>query len=299
MISVIVPNYNHAPYLKKRINSILNQTYQDFELIILDDFSTDNSKEIIEQYRNHRKISHIIYNKVNSGSTFKQWKKGIELAKGKYIWIAESDDYSADDFLEKNINSINRYSCDLSFSQSYIVDEKNNILNKKPLILSKDLCENKKFIVDHLLYGNTLYNASMVVFRKDAIDNNIWSKLKQFKYCGDWLFWYYLLRGDGRVSEVKEPLNYFRTHNLNVSKSAEFKGLTIFEGFSVSKEIFYYVGSVPTKKFCEGWYDIWIIYRNQYLFSKIINIKILLYFFYKQPRIAILEIKSLIKRLTA
>ncbi len=76
MVSVIIPNYNHATYLRERIESILNQTYQNFELIILDDYSNDDSKLIIEEYRNHEKISHIIYNETNSGSTFYQWKKG-------------------------------------------------------------------------------------------------------------------------------------------------------------------------------------------------------------------------------
>ena len=75
LISVIVPNYNHASFLKQRIDSILNQTFQDFELIILDDCSTDNSREIIETYRNHLKVSHIIYNTENSGSLLNNGKK--------------------------------------------------------------------------------------------------------------------------------------------------------------------------------------------------------------------------------
>lgn len=74
-VSVIVPNYCHAPYLEQRIESILQQTFQDFELILLDDCSTDGSREILERYRNHPKVSGIFYNERNSGSPFKQWKK--------------------------------------------------------------------------------------------------------------------------------------------------------------------------------------------------------------------------------
>ena len=56
-VSVIVPNYNHAPYLKQRIESILNQTFQDFELILLDDYSSDNSREVISDYSSHSKVT--------------------------------------------------------------------------------------------------------------------------------------------------------------------------------------------------------------------------------------------------
>ena len=99
-VSVIVPNYNHASYLKQRIDSILNQTFQDFEVIILDDCSTDNSLEVLSHYKNHNKVSHCVFNDTNSGSTFKQWDKGIQLAKGEWIWIAESDDWAEPEFLE-------------------------------------------------------------------------------------------------------------------------------------------------------------------------------------------------------
>ena len=84
-VSVIIPNYNHAPYLKERIDSVLNQTYQDFEVIILDDCSPDNSVEVIELYRSNPHVAHILINEQNTRNTFIQWERGISLAKGKYI----------------------------------------------------------------------------------------------------------------------------------------------------------------------------------------------------------------------
>ena len=62
LVSVIVPNYNHAPFLEERINSILNQSYDNYELIILDDKSTDNSLEVIKKYRDHVRVSDVIVN---------------------------------------------------------------------------------------------------------------------------------------------------------------------------------------------------------------------------------------------
>jgi len=93
-VSVIIPNYNHAQFLERRIESVLNQSIQDVEIILLDDCSTDNSRDVIERYRDNVRVSHIEYNDTNGGSAFKQWRKGVGLAVGEWVWIAESDDWA-------------------------------------------------------------------------------------------------------------------------------------------------------------------------------------------------------------
>lgn len=298
MVSVIIPNYNHERYLQHRIDSVLNQTYQDFELIILDDKSKDNSVTIIESYRSNPKVSHIVYNEVNSGTTFKQWKKGIELAKGDYIWIAESDDYADVTFLEKTMSLIENNNSVLCFSQSYIIDEHDTIKREKEEVLKSDSCNVDSFLSDLLLYGNVVYNASMVVFRKDAIDKTIWDELSRLRYCGDWLFWAHLaINGTGTVSEVKEHLNYFRNHSANVSNRAEVCGLTFLEGFPISKMIARKQGVKSDKKFRERWFNEWQYYRQYYLLSKKTNFKILLLFLRYEPVISYYELKRLFLRL--
>ena len=77
LVSVILPNYNHSAYLRERIDSILTQEFQDFELIILDDRSTDDSVAVINGYKAHPRVSHIIVNEQNTGNTFIQWERGI------------------------------------------------------------------------------------------------------------------------------------------------------------------------------------------------------------------------------
>lgn len=298
MVSVIIPSYNHEKYLQHRIDSVLNQSYQNFELIILDDKSKDDSKKVIEAYRDHPKVSHIIYNEVNSGTTFKQWKKGIELAKGEYIWIAESDDYADVTFLEKTISLIEKNNSVLCFSQSYVIDEHDTIIRKKEEVLKSNSCDVDAFLTDLLLYGNVVYNASMVVFRKDAIDKSIWDKLSRLKYCGDWLFWANLaMNGKGTVSEVKEYLNYFRNHSSNVSNKAEVNGLTFLEGFPISKMIAKKQGIKLNKQFREKWFNEWQHYRSFYQLSKKTNLKILLLFLRYEPIIAYYEFKRLFLRL--
>ncbi|MFQ8758023.1 MAG: glycosyltransferase family 2 protein [Alistipes putredinis] len=102
---------------RQRIESILQQTFQDFELILLDDCSTDGSREILERYRNHPKVSGIFYNERNSGSPFKQWKKGLSKATGDYVWIAESDDFSSPCFLERCVRILDtRPDCSIVFT---------------------------------------------------------------------------------------------------------------------------------------------------------------------------------------
>src|ERR1700688_2462524 len=92
-VSIVVPNYNHARFLRQRLDSIFGQTFQDFELIVMDDCSTDASRSIISAYANNPRVR-TEFNAENSGSTFKQWNKGVRLARGEYVWIAESDDYA-------------------------------------------------------------------------------------------------------------------------------------------------------------------------------------------------------------
>jgi glycosyltransferase involved in cell wall biosynthesis len=215
-VSVIIPNYNHALFLKQRIDSVLNQSFQDFEIVILDDYSTDSSREIIEQYRGHPKVSHIIYNEKNSGSSFRQWQKGIELSKGKYIWIAESDDYCAIDFLEKMI-SILEQGAGVAYCRSARVE--NNNVNKN-YFWPDDLDAMKwkrnyfnqgfKEISEALIYRNTIPNASACIFRKDIVDFN--KSITDFKYAGDWLFWIYLLKNSS-IGFVSESLNFFRIYH--------------------------------------------------------------------------------------
>ena len=93
-VSIILPNYNYERFLPERIESILNQAYKDFELIVLDDFSPDGSVELIKSYLRKDNRIKFIGNKENSGNPFLQWQKGIKESKGEYIWIAEADDFA-------------------------------------------------------------------------------------------------------------------------------------------------------------------------------------------------------------
>ncbi len=231
-VSVIVPNYRHASYLPERIESILNQHYEDFELILLDDCSSDNSREVLERYRNHPKVSHIVFNETNSGSTFLQWDKGFSLAQGEYIWIAESDDYADPDFLEKCMEQFEAHpSCVLVYTESRIVDSRSMPHPKifKQAKHSKNACDiwqGREFVLQNMVRCNTIYNASMVVFRKSAIP--LHRNYTRFRLNGDWLFWIEIcLQGD--VAHINLKLNAFRQHEEKVSVEQTRNGVALSE----------------------------------------------------------------------
>jgi glycosyltransferase involved in cell wall biosynthesis len=221
VVSVIIPNYNHVSFLKSRIDSVLNQTYQDFEIIILDDCSTDKSRNLIEGYRTNPKISHIVFNNVNSGSTFNQWEKGIKLAKGKFIWIAESDDYCQPSFLEVAIKKIKENKADVFVAKSVRIDENDEYLDEFNWWY-EDL-DNRRWkgdftnntaaeIKNYLSKKCTIINASAVVFENKAEIFGYLSHLKSFKSCGDWLFWLMYLNGSNIITYSTATVNYFRYH---------------------------------------------------------------------------------------
>lgn len=237
MYSVIIPNYNHCKFLEERINSVINQTYRDFEVIILDDKSKDNSIEIINRYKQNEKVSNIVINEVNSGSTFKQWKKGFDLCKGKYIWIAESDDIADlnfllefDKFLSKNENIA------LAFCLSNIINEEDKVLHQQKPFWKKDIIyDSREFIDKYMLRKNRIINASSVIFRKDCLPMNM--DYMGFKFCGDWFF-YSLIINKGKVLILNKALNFFRMHTNKVTPLSMTKGLGYTEGVLVINNIF-------------------------------------------------------------
>jgi len=218
-VSIIVPNYNHAPFLKERLDSIFNQTYQDFEVILLDDCSTDNSVEVLKQYAKNQRVSHFEVNPINSGSPFKQWKKGIELAKGEWIWIAESDDVADANFLKKLLDFKDN-TFDLVYCRSNRINEKGDTVpgdyfwpdgldNQK---WKKDFeADGNNEITNSFLYRNVLPNASSCVFKSNVVPN--FNQIITYKYAGDWLFWVMLLQNN-KMKFVADKLNYFRAHSL-------------------------------------------------------------------------------------
>lgn len=235
-VSIIIPNYNHAVFLEQRIETVIHQTYQDFEVILMDDCSTDHSITIIEKYKTHPKIS-IVYNDENTGSTFKQWEKGIKLSKGKYIWIAESDDWCELNLLEHLVNGIEQdENCVISYCQSYCIQDENKINWISHDNYLSDVVDGTTFMKTRLLLHNPIYNASMVIWKREFFPM-ISAEFKNYKLCGDWFFWMDLCR-QGKVHISGRLLNYFRKHENDVSGKAIKSGLIYVEALNIINSFF-------------------------------------------------------------
>lgn len=239
-ISIIVPNYNYAHFLDKRIESILKQTYTDYEIILLDDASTDDSVKVLEKYKDNPHISQFVINEQNTGSPFKQWMKGILLAKGEWVWIAEADDLCEPTFLETCVKQVQKYpNVSVCMTAFRYIDEKGNILpqeanywgKKKPAVSA---CRfSGKAYAEHNMYWNCcVANASGVLFRRSYAINLSDSSFLDMRYSGDWCFWFQmLLQGD--MVEVYKYLNKFRQHTAKVSVEGVKSGNRIKEDIDV------------------------------------------------------------------
>ena len=239
LVSVILPNYNYGRYLEQRIESILNQTFQDFSLIILDDASEDDSLKIIHRYRSHPKVKYVIVNDLNTGSPFKQWQKGIELSEEEIIWIAEADDYCTNDFLSKLLLVLRRdKEIALAYCQSYQVNSDGQVTgdwksytdNLDPNLFTSDFTmSGSDYICKFLIHKNTIPNASGVIFRKKYLEM-VGGLETNIQFCGDWITWLKILLF-GKVFFRASCLNYFRYHSESViAKASEKYNQNVYVG---------------------------------------------------------------------
>lgn len=245
-VSVVVPNYNYENYIEERIDSILMQTYPIHEFIILDDCSTDNSVNKIEEIiKKHPDVNiKFVKNKKNSGSVFSQWQKAFSLSTGDYVWIAEADDSCSHYFLENVMKGFDSPNVVLSYAESMRIDENNKIISSSCrdwMLAVSSVKWNKSYInsgineiQNALAICNTIPNVSAVVFKKSN-QVEIIEEAKKFKISGDWYIYYKLL-SNGDIAYCHKSLNYFRKHSKSTSTVVS-RELEIRELLTIQSEI--------------------------------------------------------------
>ena len=226
LVSIVVPNFNHAPYLRERLETIYKQTYKNFEVILLDDASTDDSLKILREFQNlHADNTRLIINEKNSGGVFKQWQRGIELATGELIWIAESDDSGAENFLSELVPAFADDSIELAFCRTDFIQDGQKVFTTEDYLLDVpafDWTKNfsvtaAEFVANGFGVKNIIPNVSGVLFRKPKnFHDELLTLWDELKLCGDWAFYLDVIKG-GCVYFTPTATNFYRVHQKSTS----------------------------------------------------------------------------------
>jgi hypothetical protein len=231
-VSVVVPNYNYARFLRSRLDTIFRQTVPVYEIVVLDDASSDHSVPLLEELLETCGVqARLVVNEQNSGSVFRQWRRGAELCRGDLIWIAEADDLADAEFLEATVAAFCDPQVVLSYCQSRQMAMDGSILCDHYRIYTSDISPDKWLnpyvaegldeIRTALAVKNTIPNVSAVVFRRDALIAALTEceeRLSELRVAGDWLVYVTMLTA-GRIAFTPRALNSHRRHADSVTVS--------------------------------------------------------------------------------
>ncbi|MER9301075.1 glycosyltransferase [Mesorhizobium sp. M0621] len=228
-VTAIVPNYNHARFLEQRLESILSQTYENIDILILDDCSHDKSREIIQRYCDlYPGRVRSLFNLQNSGNVFRQWRKGVEQSEGDLVWICESDDFCEPDFIEHLIPHFRDRSVNLAFGRIQFSDQ-----NGRPRVGLDQYREGaeagiwnesmvrpaSEWFARGFGVNNLIANVGGCLWRRQILPAAVWAEAESFSVVGDW-FLYCHLAGGGNIAYEPASVAYFRQHGQNTSVSA-------------------------------------------------------------------------------
>lgn len=239
-VSVIVPNYNHERFLRRRLASVYGQSYKNIEVILLDDCSSDNSRAVLDEYAAaYPEITRTMYGEVNSGGAFRQWAKGIKAATGDLVWIAESDDYCDENFLEVLVKRFEDEAVLLAYAKCAFVHADETPMDNNFQVYVQDLACAAKWndsyvetshneVRSALGIKNTIPNASGVLFRRPVnmrlLDEPWWLSMV---VAGDWVFYLHVIHG-GKVAFDVGTTNYFRRYEGSTAE-ATYRKKTFYE----------------------------------------------------------------------
>lgn len=217
-ISVVFTSYNHKEYLRQALDSLLAQTFKDFELIIVDDCSTDGSQMILKEYAKKDNRIHLTLNTINSGSYVHSTNQGALLATAPYIIFAQCDDYAEPIQFDRLYKAITFNKVDVAFSCSKMVDENSSCIGTD--FSYRDYSFRKKYKNGGLIKKSDafkyLINSCIIPNLSAAIiSRELYNALKglssEYLVLADWDFWIRLSKYSD-FYYISQPLNNFRQH---------------------------------------------------------------------------------------
>ncbi|WP_244834588.1 glycosyltransferase family 2 protein [Clostridium sp. BJN0001] len=242
-VSIVTPVYNVEKCIKKTIESIINQTYKDFELILIDDGSPDKSIQIAEDTLKNTDVQYKVIHQENSGVSAAR-NRGIEKSEGEYIFFLDSDDYIHKDFLKEMADKIDETSCDILFSGYSEVDAEGNVItyNRTKWIEGSisGVEAAKRQLLDEIVIGmrNTMYKSYIIK------NNDIKFDSKR-KYGEDMVFVIKALIYAYKVCSVNKVLAYYVIWESAVTQVPSLKHLDCYYSYV---ELYMYIKSLKESK---------------------------------------------------
>lgn len=256
-VSFIMPIYNAEKYVQQAIESVLNQTYKNFELILVDDISTDSTMECLKKYKDER--IRILHNDKNAGIAYSR-NRGMDAATGEYIALMDDDDISMPERLEKQVMFLEEHpEIDFVGGKYQLIDKNGNILYEE-----KKAYKNPLYIKALFLFQNIYSNGEMM-FRKDTIDRNQIRYAENQYGMEDFKFWIECSK-IGKFSTIDEVFLQHRVHEqsetvrnkMNMLRERERHRMElqrysmILSGFSISEEELVIINQYTNNAICRS-----------------------------------------------
>lgn len=211
LVSIVIPTYNYANYLGRALQSVLDQTYKNWEAIVIDNHSTDHTSKVVDRYKHPR----IKYKKIsNQGVIAKSRNAGILAAKGEWVAFLDSDDWWTSDKLKNCIDYSNNQ-VDLIYHDLEIVSNKHRFFRQK-IIETRQL--KKPVLLDLLLCGNAISNSSVFVRKKMLEKINFIDERKALVGSEDYNTWLKISNLTDQFLYLPKKLGYYLIHEQGISQ---------------------------------------------------------------------------------
>ena len=222
MFSVILPTFNRAKFIESAVNSVVNQNYSNWELIIIDNFSEDNTQQIVEKFKDSR-IKYVKYK--NDGIIAKSRNYGIKISNGNYLAFLDSDDYWYENKLSNILSFIKNYSCDFLYHNMHIKYQ--NSYLKRKIKYTRKL--NNPYL-DLINFGPAFATSSVVLKRNLFLKINLFNEAKNYLAWEDFDAWLRFAKESNSFYFIKRFLGCTNIGNHNFSNySIKKKNLLSFK----------------------------------------------------------------------
>lgn len=219
-LSIIVPAYNVENYIKKTLNSIINQTFKDFELIVINDGSTDDTQKIIEETLLNSDINYNLINTPNGGVSNAR-NKGLEVSNGDYIFFLDGDDFIMEDCIEKLYTALINHNCDVAYTNYVKISEDGEELSIIPPINLPETSSPEYLIQLEATMAIT-FSFCQIMYKKSILaDNNLLFN-PEMEYGEDTEFALKVLAHVNQIAYVPEKLIFYVQRKNSASRNILF-----------------------------------------------------------------------------